>query len=1257
MTDRVSQGTICIQVNTAPKSWREAEAYCSGSISNLISLDRINDFEVFLPSTESISRVGDIVFDNYKLTEFWSGMYTSKEGRLMWDDYGPQFVRKFFPASWNWGPNEPDPTQGACGRTVLGTSPIGDTGDFQFNGSIEVSLTDCTRPLPFICKKDPVEIVVKKARFCEDNWYGNQYVPVCYQIFKEPLPFQEARASCESHKGKLAVAFTNFERRMIVAVFLFYERTDEYFTSKTVDQLWVNQTNVESPCTVYFTLRNDFAPVGTCDRNHLYICTKPTRFLGHPEFEIGGPYLDQNELLEYAPFTPLTLYGQLDRAFYEGEVGFVHTPTAILNSTSNYIQEQYPAQYTVKISEKNSTVCSVNVTFPLPSAYQRLPERKRRQGQSELFRSRKTMYPTRARPNQKANQIQLPIFYVDYGYIMRTTGYYTFGVYNINPPQSYEPTTPVLVRYSEADLYIYVAFIDFVPPGFKEMYIPMSAIHEFNLLKDENYLYRNEFTSRFTSRMLNSFNLPPALRIVANDYRGKIENISSSTLKMRIFVAPSVSRDTSTDLEQTVLQIVKEHLKTEANSFVFNPESIVIRSTVACPLAVTQQDGKNVTFPSTRIGSEAFSWERCYSENKALATADCGGNYDDGARWQNIRLAHGCGVVPAYNQSNSTVELKNMSETTFDIQNFKEILDITVNLTDPAFNLTEADVIYAADILYHYLDFDFGNTEEVMDYVFSITNNILRTSPESIDRAQKISNAANRIILSVDDLTNQVQLSTSDSLQFIRDFIASEIWVQDGFGDLVIGINLSNTTAKMIEQDSLSSIKNPDDVDVPTVDAAIYLDENLVKGSSSRLTFHIYAKTDIFSTAGNRFKINSKVAAVRLTKNGRNIVQLGDDSVTSVFHVFEDHSHLVCSYWDYSANEDAGGWKTEGCTMTSSVDNIVICKCNHLTNFAVLIDLKGGSGISEADKLALGIITKVGLSISIIGLGLTILTFIVFKHLRNGRGQQVLINLSVSMLCSAILFLVGVERTESRGGCIAVAALLHYFIIVSFMWMLVEGILQYLRFVKVLGTYIPKFMIKSMIPAWGIPLIPVIIVLAIDYDMYYGGKGYCWLSGDPLLYAFIIPIAVVILANLIVFTLVMCNLFRRKKNTMISNQSERKMAFLHFQAAVSIFVILGLTWVFGFMTVDDTRIVFHYLFALFNAFQGLFVFLFFTLREKQIRNAWRKLCCPKSVYKSATSSEGYKGKSANSDTKSTEPLGPSSNSTGYSNGGRQRSDI
>jgi len=42
--------------------------------------------------------------------------------------------------------------------------------------------------------------------------------------------------------------------------------------------------------------------------------------------------------------------------------------------------------------------------------------------------------------------------------------------------------------------------------------------------------------------------------------------------------------------------------------------------------------------------------------------------------------------------------------------------------------------------------------------------------------------------------------------------------------------------------------------------------------------------------------------------------------------------------------------------------------------------------------------------------------------------------------------------------------LFHY---CGFMWMLMEGILQYLRFVKVLGTYIPHFILKTAVPTWG----------------------------------------------------------------------------------------------------------------------------------------------------------------------------------------------
>ncbi|XP_060578573.1 adhesion G-protein coupled receptor G2-like, partial [Ruditapes philippinarum] len=429
-----------------------------------------------------------------------------------------------------------------------------------------------------------------------------------------------------------------------------------------------------------------------------------------------------------------------------------------------------------------------------------------------------------------------------------------------------------------------------------------------------------------------------------------------------------------------------------------------------------------------------------------------------------------------------------------------------------------------------------------------------------------------RIILSVDDLTNNLALLGKSNAQFIQDLVVSEIWQQTGNeNNVTIGISLDKTDNIEIKKDELSPVREPGNVEVPDTDTAIYLTKSLLEGKRTKLTFQIYGNTDLFSVISSKFKINSKVAAARLTKNNQPIVDLGNDYVTVVFYTYKKSDNLVCAYWNYSANEDAGGWNTKGCTLVSNEYGRVVCKCNHLTNFAVLIDLEAVD-ISDTDKLVLGIITKIGLIISIIGLGITILTFLMFKHLRNGRGQQVLINLSVAMLCSSVLFLVGVDRTESYGGCIAVSAMLHYFILVTFLWMLVEGLLQYLRFVKVLGTYIPKFMFKTMIPAWGLPLIPVIIVLAIDYDMYYGGNGYCWLSWKPFLYAFIIPVAVIIFANIIVFFMVMCNLCRRKHKGMVSNQSEKKMAFLHFQAGVSILVILGLTWVFRIPNrVDNTR--------------------------------------------------------------------------------------
>ena len=58
-------------------------------------------------------------------------------------------------------------------------------------------------------------------------------------------------------------------------------------------------------------------------------------------------------------------------------------------------------------------------------------------------------------------------------------------------------------------------------------------------------------------------------------------------------------------------------------------------------------------------------------------------------------------------------------------------------------------------------------------------------------------------------------------------------------------------------------------------------------------------------------------------------------------------------------------------------------------------------------------------------------------------------------------------------------------------------------------------------------------------------------------------------------------------------------AFL-FRPRIFCLTFPGLTWIFGFLAIDGARVIFHYVFAILNAFQGFFIFLLFTAREKQV---------------------------------------------------------
>ncbi|CAL8385332.1 unnamed protein product [Arctogadus glacialis] len=65
--------------------------------------------------------------------------------------------------------------------------------------------------------------------------------------------------------------------------------------------------------------------------------------------------------------------------------------------------------------------------------------------------------------------------------------------------------------------------------------------------------------------------------------------------------------------------------------------------------------------------------------------------------------------------------------------------------------------------------------------------------------------------------------------------------------------------------------------------------------------------------------------------------------------------------------------------------------------------------------------------------------------------------------------------------------------------------------------------------------------------------------------------------------------------------------------AIALLCLLGLTWAFGLMYVNESTLVMAYLFTIFNSLQGMFIFIFHCVLQKKVRKEYGKClrthCC------------------------------------------------
>ncbi|XP_012433389.5 adhesion G-protein coupled receptor D1 isoform X2 [Taeniopygia guttata] len=312
--------------------------------------------------------------------------------------------------------------------------------------------------------------------------------------------------------------------------------------------------------------------------------------------------------------------------------------------------------------------------------------------------------------------------------------------------------------------------------------------------------------------------------------------------------------------------------------------------------------------------------------------------------------------------------------------------------------------------------------------------------------------------------------------------------------------------------------------------------------------------------------------------------------------------HLYCAFLDYS--NGTGVWSDEGCVRESGDLNYSVCLCNHLTNFAILMQVVPLK-LTREHQVALSSITYVGCALSIFCLTITLVTFAVLSSVSTIRNQRYHIhaNLSCAVLLAQALLLASFQLSPATLPCKIFAILLHFFFLSAFAWMLVEGFHLYSMVIKVFGSEESKHLYYYGI-GWGCPLVICVISAMSSLDSY-GESGNCWLSlENGAIWAFVAPAMFVILVNIGILIAV-TRVISRISADSYKVHGDANAFKLTAKAVAVLLPILGSSWIFGILAVNAHALVFQYIFAVFNSLQGFFMFLFHCLLNSEVRAAFK----------------------------------------------------
>jgi len=224
-----------------------------------------------------------------------------------------------------------------------------------------------------------------------------------------------------------------------------------------------------------------------------------------------------------------------------------------------------------------------------------------------------------------------------------------------------------------------------------------------------------------------------------------------------------------------------------------------------------------------------------------------------------------------------------------------------------------------------------------------------------------------------------------------------------------------------------------------------------------------------------------------------------------------------------------------------------------------------------------------------------------------------------------LLFTFGINGEDTAPlVCTSIAALLHFVLLSAFLWMLADTWLQYQIFVHVFRAHRAESKLEyRTVLTYGAALATSAISFGAFADDYSFGFGLnatdagtaaipiCWIAPHSTArYMFFVSFAVVLAANLVLFTAVM--------HVMLSapapRRSARKMVPPHAARALKASLVfapsMGFGWGLGIAGAEatdvDVRLGFTYVFTAVVATQGIFLCWHHLFKDPEVRIVLRK---------------------------------------------------